>query len=249
MLGMPGVFAAAATVCLAAVLWKGEWRDLGLGLWLAWIAAAVPVFLVVGARSQRYLFFLFPPLLAVGYALLLRGGRLLFGEGRGWRVPVLFVAAWFVTAFFITTEYLRGPAEAAAAVVRGVPSRVLYAGDADGNFVFAVRALDPKLQTTVIPGQKLAGDVFTPAAFEDFCRRYAIHWVVLEETAASRRWAGLVNASAPSMQLERILPMDSSRPRWRGKIYVYRFLSPAPVPEAGLELPVQSIGEKIDVQH
>ena len=252
--GWPGLFALAVAALLAWSIRRGAWRNLKLEFYLVWMAAIVTVLLVVGARSERYLFFVFPPVLVAAYAIVLRGGEALLGKSRAWLIPVAAAAVWLVCGFWFHPEYLRGPAEAASVVVQpsatdAGSARVLYGGDADGNFIFAVRALDPNFRTTVIPAEKLAADVFPAAAFEAFCRRYAIGWVVLEETNAPRRWSELFAKPAPSMRLERTLPLDSSRPRWRGHIRVYRFLSAAAQAEGGLALPVGRIRGTVEVRH
>jgi Dolichyl-phosphate-mannose-protein mannosyltransferase len=249
MAGLPGVFAICAAAGLVWLVAKGAGRNWKLGLYLAWVGAIVPVLLVVGARSDRYFFFVFPPVLMIGYTLLFRAGALVAGEKRAWYAPAALASAWFIAGLFFHPEYLRGPAEAAAIVEQGGPGRVLYGGDADGNFIFAARVLDAKLQTTVIPAQKLPGPVFSTAAFEDFCRRYGVGWIVLEQTSVPQPWSGLIGSPAPSMKLERTLALNSSRPRWRGKLYIYRFTSAAAHPDSGLQLPVDKIHGAIEVQH
>ena len=245
--GVPAVFAAAVALAAVWIARRRAWHGLRLGFYWVWIAALAAVLLPVGAHSNRYLFFLYPALMAIGYALLQRAGKLWLGEARAWRVPAALAAAWIVAAPFFYPETLRGPAEAAAVVVNGAPERILYAGDADGNFIFAARTRDPQGRITVVPGQKLPDDVFAAPAFEDFCRRHGINWIVLEQGTEPQRWSALAGAPTPSMRLERTLPLSSSRTRWRtGKMYVYRFTAPSMRPDA-IELPVTKIQDRIEV--
>ena len=247
--GWPGLFALAAAVLLIWLVLRGAWKGLKIELYIAWIVAMVAVLMVVGAHSTRYLFFVCPPVLVAAYAFVLRGSETLLGPARAWRVPAALAAAWFISGWWFHPEFLRGPAEAASVVVQSAPERVLYGGDADGSFIFAVRTLDPQFRTTVIPAEKLPEEVFPAAAFEDFCRRYAINWVVLEDTGTPQKWSELMSGPAPSMRLERILALDSSRSRWRrGHIRIYRFTSAAARPETGLALPVNKIQDAIEVQ-
>jgi hypothetical protein len=132
-------------------------------------------------------------------------------------------------------------------VARSSSARVLYGGDADGNFIFALRSANAGPGATVIPAQKLPAAVFPPAAFEEFCRRHGIGWIVLEDTGSPQPWSNLLAAPAPSMQLERVLPLESSRARWRGHIRIYRFVSSSAHPTIGLELPVSAIQGAISV--
>jgi hypothetical protein len=247
LLGWPGLFALGTAALLALSFRRGAWRGLKIELYLAWMVAIGAVLMAVGPHTERYLFFFFPPAVVAAYAVVLRGSELLAGPARAWRIPVAMAAAWFIAGCWFHPEFLRGPAEAASVVVRPAPQRVLYGGDADGNFIFAVRALDARLQTTVIPAQKLAPEVFPAAAFEDFCRRYAINWVVLEDTGNPQKWSELMAGPTPSMRLERVLALNSSRPRWRGHLRIYRFTSAAARPEPGLVLPIEKIQSSIEV--
>jgi hypothetical protein len=244
--GLPCVLAVCS---IASWLWaslKGGGLKLRWRFYLAWIIPVVVVLLVVRAVNVRYLIFLIPPAVALGYLMLFRGCACLWGVRRSWYVPTGLAVAWLVSGLFYQPEFLRGPGEAAAFVVQGTPARVLYAGEADGNFVFAVRTLDSKLQTTVIPAVKLPPKTFESAAFEQFCHDYAINWIVIEDTPQTYRWSGLKTAPAASMRLERTIPLESNRPRWRGSLRIYRFTSPSDHPGV-LQLPVGKIGGSIEV--
>jgi len=253
MAGLPGVFTVCAAASLVWLVYKGAWRRLNLGLYVAWAVLPMPILLLL-YYDDRYFFILFPGLITIGFVLMFRAGALVFGERRAWMTPVAFASAWLIAGLFFQPEYLRGPAEAAAIVVRADPARVLYAGDADGNFIAAVRMLEPRLETSVIPGEKLPPDTFHAAAFESFCHRYGVGWIVLEKSsgqevgAAENEWAGLLASPTPSMKLERSIPLASSRPRWRGTVEVYRFVSAAAKPEGGLELHSNEIGGQVEAE-
>jgi hypothetical protein len=147
-------------------------------------------------------------------------------------------------------EYLHGPAEAAALVTRDqVPSRIIYAGEADGNFTFAVRTHDPKLQTAIIPGGKFPQDVFAPAALEQFCRDYGINWIVIEDTSIAHKWSDLLKNPPSTMQLVTSIPMTSSRVRWRtGAVRIFRFTAPSDHPRNLLSIPIRKLGRSIEVR-
>jgi len=252
MIGLPGVFTICAGFAFAWLVYKGAWRDLRLGLYVAWAALLIPILLLV-YNDDRYFFNLFPALMTIGFVLLYRASSMLFGQRRAWLAPAALAAAWAVAGLSFHPEFLRGPAEAAAMVAPAGPARVLYAGDADGNFIAAIRMLDPKLKTSVIPGEKLPPETFRAEAFERFCRRYGIGWVVLENSsaqemkAAESEWAALLSAPTPSMKLDRSIPLESSRTRWHGTVEVFRFISAAK-PEGTLELPVREIGGQVEAE-
>jgi hypothetical protein len=245
--GLPGLFAVCAIGLWAWAVYKGGRQRLGLSFYLAWIIPVAGVLLVIRAVNGRYLLFMIPAAVAMGYVVLFRSCAYLLGKERSWWIPAGFAAAWFVAGLFCRPEFLRGPAEAAALTVQGTPTRILYAGEADGNFIFAVRALDAKFQTTVIPAAKLPPNMFESAAFEQFCREYGINWIVLEDVPRVAAWSSLRTASTASMQLERTIPLESNRHRWRGNLRVYRFASPSEHPGT-LNLPVWKIGGSIEVK-
>jgi Dolichyl-phosphate-mannose-protein mannosyltransferase len=218
-------------------------------LYAAWMISAALVLLVLGAVDVRYLFFLIPAAIVTAYAMLWRGCASLWGERRAWYVLTLFAIAWFVTGLLFKPEYLRGPGEAAALVTESGPARVLYAGEADGNFIFAVRSRNPNLQTTVVPAEKLPASTFDPEALERFCRHFGINWIVLEDVPVVHKWSSMAASPAPSMRLERSFPLESSRTRWKnGRIQVYRFTAPLDPGGGVLELPVRKLDRPIEIK-
>jgi hypothetical protein len=246
---LPGIFAACSIAASAYAVAKRQWRGGGLSLYVAWMISAALVLLVLGAVDPRYRFFLIPAATVTAYAMLWRGCASLWGKRRAWYVPTLFAIAWFVTGLFFEPEYLRGPADAAALVTASGPARVLYAGEADGNFVFAVRSHDPNLQTTVIPAGKLPDYTFGPEALERFCRHFGINWIVLEDVPDAHKWSSIAASPAPSMRLERSIPLESSRTRWKsGRMQVYRFTAPADPGGGVLELPVRKLDRPIEIK-
>jgi hypothetical protein len=253
MLGFPGIFALCVVASFVwLVRYKGLWRDLNLRLYLVWALLAMGVVLLVRADT-RYLIYVLPALMAISFVLIHRTSSLLLGEVGARAVLAVCAAVWLVLGLPFQPEYLRGPAAAASMVTGSKTTRVIYFGDGDGNFAAAVRQLDPKLATTVIRGDRLPTAELQPAPFEQLCRRYGIGWIVIERyslKAMQVKWArlaGLIASPAPSMKLERSIPLDSSRPRWHGAVEVYRFTAAGP-PENTLVLPVGKIGTTVDVR-
>lgn len=249
LLGPPAVFTVCSLAPYFYALRRGKRGKFSLALYYAWIISIPPVLMVVNVADWRYLIYLFPALFALGYMMLWQGGISLLGERRGWVLPAGMAAMWFAAGLLYQPEFLHGPAEAAALIERGAPTRILYAGEGDGNFIFSVRSLESKLQTTVIPADKLPRTVFSPAALESFCRFYAIDWIVYEDVDIAHSWSELRERQAPSMRLEHTLPLSSSLPRWRnGNIKIYRFLAPRDEPGGALHLPVGKLGYSIAVK-
>jgi Dolichyl-phosphate-mannose-protein mannosyltransferase len=245
----PCFLAACSIAAFAYLVWRRQWRSAGLSLYAAWMTSAALVLLVLGAVDMRYLFFLILPAIVTAYAMLWRGSASLWGERRASYILTFFGIGWFVTGLLFEPEFLRGPAEAAALVTESGPARVLYAGEADGNFIFAVRSRDPNLQTTVVPAQKLPDSTFDPEALERFCRHFGINWIVLEDVPMVHKWSSIAASPAPSMRLERSFPLESSRSRWeKGRIQVYRFTAPADPGGGVLELPVRKLDRPIEIK-
>jgi len=248
LLGLPGVFALCSIAAYIVAVRKVGALKVSLKRYYIWIISAAAVLLTLGIASDRYFFFLLPAVVTVGYAWLFRGCGVLWGKRRAEFAICVFAAAWLVAGLFVPVEFLRGPGDAAALVAKGAPSRVLYAGTADGNFIFAIRSLDPKLQITVIPGGKLPPSTFEPAALEQFCRQYGINWIVFENVPGDFRWSGLTGRWPASMKFERSFPGASSRAQWRGTFDVYSFMPPANPTGGVLELPVWYIRENVRVE-
>jgi hypothetical protein len=125
---------------------------------------------------------------------------------------------------------------------------VLYAGAGDGNFVFAARALDPNMQITVIPAAKIPHNTFEQTTVEAFCRQYGIEWVVFENVPGREFWSAF-QAGLKTGTLERKIPLESTRTRWRtGVIEVYRFPVAPDHPGGVLQLPVPNAGASIPVR-
>jgi hypothetical protein len=218
-------------------------------MYFAWVVSYVVVLLVLGATTERYLFFLYPAVLTIGFVRLFEGCSVLWGERHAQFVVGGFALAWLVSGMFVPVEFLRGPADAAAYVTQKVPTRVLYAGTADGDFTFAIRSFDPKLQSTVVAAAKLPASEFEPQALERFCRQYGINWIVVENVPGKFKWSALLTSPASSMQFERSIRLTSSHTRWRqGTIDIYRFNGPPNPPGGLLKIPVPKFGGSIGVR-
>ncbi len=219
-----------------------------LVLYWSWTLSAFLVLLLLGPFDERYLFFVYPALAVIAYASLFRLASMVLPERQAWYAPAAIGTYCVVMGLMAGPSFLSGPAQSAALVVNGKPQRVLYCGSTDGNFIFAVRTLDPRRQTTVIPGDKLQEADLSPANFEAFARRYSIDRIVIEDSTRRQACEGLLEAPTASMHLEHRLPLYSSSPRWRkGSLSLYRLTHRAPVPGEPLEIPVPKIGQEVQI--
>ena len=236
--GLPGLFAAAALGVYAWSARRPQKHRPQLALYFSWILALSALLVDLGPVSPRYLVFMFPATIMIAYAWLFHGCYRLWSERTANFVIAGFAAAWFAVGLLAPIESLRGPKAAAEAIVHATRARVLYVGPADGNFVFAVRTLDPELQVTVLPAGKLPRKMLEETAIDVFCRRYGIEWVVFENVAG-RPWAKFHDGLQASGNLVKTAPLESNRSRWRnGSVEVYQFPSPNNHLEDVLPLPV-----------
>lgn len=220
----------------------------GLYLYCAWVVAAFLLLLLLGPYDERYLFFAMPALFVIGYAMLRRACGMLLGPGRAAIVPAAAALAACVVGLRVPPTFMRGPSESAASLAKGGPQRILYCGSTDGNFIFALRALDPQLRMTVISGDKLPESTLAPAALEKFAHRYGVNHIVVEHTRRAQPCDQLSGTLPPSMVLEREIPLTSSNPRWIGALRIYRFTHPSPRPEDTLRLRMPLISADMDVK-
>jgi hypothetical protein len=249
--GITAVFGICSVVLYLVGCWRGrhEAPVYKLGMYWCWILSAVVILVDSGNTNRRYLFFLYPAVLAISYAGLFQGAYRLWGRRYATAIVLAFGCGWFLHAFVDPIEFLRGPGDAAKAVIQDRPTRVLYAGEADGNFIFAARALDSKLQTTVIPAGKLEASKFQPEALEAFCRMYGIDWIVLENVPGNHRWSNLRNNHWSFLSLQQSFPLESTRERWHsGTVDVFRVLGSSTAPGGVLKIPIRRFGVDIDVK-
>jgi 4-amino-4-deoxy-L-arabinose transferase-like glycosyltransferase len=235
----------AVAAVITAIRGRGDSPDIALHL--SWAGCAFGVLLLTRPFDARYLFFVYPPLIVITYDMLSRAARFV-PKLRPIYVPALAAALFLIITLKTPAYYLTGPTEAAEAVVTKSQKRVLYCGSTDGNFIFAVRVLDPGLSTIVISGEKLPKESRQPAELEAFAHRYGINEVIVEDTARPQACAEIRRSPPESFKLTKIVPIHSSLPRWEGgTLSIYRVNNPASRPDEILTLPVPRIGSSVDV--
>ena len=225
----------------------------GNDLYLAWIGSSFLVLLLMDAYEDRYLFFLCPAFVVIAYAAVFHFCRWVLPPAHAWYLPLGVAASALIFNLNASAAFMHGPAEVAKTIIKPGNVRVLYCGRTNGSFIFAVRSLDPQLRTLVIRGDKLPANVFTPSELESFAHRYGINYIVLERTTITPKgwttpWDQLRASPAPSMILEREVPLVSSDPEFIGDLRVYRFNNPSENPEHSLSIFVQKIGGEFEVK-
>jgi 4-amino-4-deoxy-L-arabinose transferase-like glycosyltransferase len=211
-------------------------------LYLAWLAAVLPVLVISPAFSARYLFFAYPAAVVLGLSIIVQVAAQFTPR---WRyVPAMLVTG-LVAAFGLsrTPASLSGPADAAAYVFGNGAKRVLYCGLTDGNFIFSLRALDKDLSASVIRGEKIPEDQARPDALPDFARRFGVDYLILEQSGKRQLWDGPIESS--HISLERVIPQSSSQTRLNGRLSIYRVYGASHDPSRELDVPISVFGRTL----
>ncbi|MGE5645656.1 MAG: ArnT family glycosyltransferase [Acidobacteriota bacterium] len=212
--------------------------------YLAWAASVFLVVFLLPPRDQRYLFFAYPALAVVVCSMLYRAAQAALPREWAWTAPAALAAIWFAAHAAGYPIYLHGPFEAARLIDPADHPRVLFCGRSNGSFIFAVRARDPELRTTIIRGDKFPESAFSPAGIEKFAHDYGVEYVVLERTVLPRAWDALLKQAPRSFTLIKDVPLTSSDALLNGTLRVFRFAHPSPTPAGTLEL--RTLGPHIE---
>ena len=217
-------------------------------LYIAWLAAVILVLIGAPAYSSRYMFFAIPAFILLFYNGLARLGRSVM-PGSPWVIPVsvcLVSVAYGLTTFRV--PYLVGPSEAATFLHSNGYRRLLFCGNSNGAFIFALRSNDPSLSSTVIRGDKLPDGIYLPEQLNAFISQYGIEAVVLERTKYGQPWDFLSPELLPFLSLQRIVPMTDSMNEKSGSLSVYRVLKPSKVPQESLKVPSSVLGRDVELR-
>lgn len=207
-----------------AVTYRRRWRAFVAAdaLYWAWLIAVMAALMVGKWNSPRYLFFAFPPIVALVVVNAHRFLSVAVSPRGAAVVLTIGIAAASVLGLRRAPSELIGPSEAARIVAADHPTRVLYAGESDGQFSFELRSATGSTNAVVIRGERLPGATYSAAAFEDFAARYGVTHVVLEriERFGIMPWTALIAAPSPSMVALKEIPVSGYR---SGTLHLYRF--------------------------
>ncbi len=244
--GAAGVVLIAIAILAALAMLRGRGVSRENVPYLAWAACVFAVAFLMPPYDFRYIFFAYPALAIVVSSVLHRAGLRLLPAKFAWTLPAALAAAWFATHITTSPYFVRGPAETAKLLAPVHAERILYCGRSNGNFIFALRALDPELRSATIRGDKLPRGIFQDGAFEKFAHDYGIQFVVMERSLVQRPWDRLFESAPESFELVRELPLSSSDRLMNGRLRVFRFSNPSPTPLGTLEL--RALGMKLDAE-
>jgi hypothetical protein len=126
--------------------------------------------------------------------------------------------------------------------------RLLYCGDSDGAFIFALRSNDPSLSSTVIRGGQLPDDIYLPEQLNAFISQYGIEAVVLEHTTPGEPWDDLSPELLPFLSLQRVVPMTDSTNERSGSLSLYRVLKQSKVSHGSLKVPIPMLARDVELK-
>jgi hypothetical protein len=230
---LPATFSPVLFVlAVLGLLLARPWNKRGQAtMMVCWIVAGYVTFSFFGQREARFAIYWFPPLVYFAVGLLTQ-----FFQSPGLRVTMrgaalLLVAMVAVPAWSQQRPYISGYEDVAAQLVNQYHAGiVLFDGRVPGNFVFYMRALDPKRQFVILRKSLYADDIRPSASSEellhtreglmDVFRRDGIRFVVVSENTSLRFGVQRILREQLQGDQFRLLgrfPISSNQPSWKGE--------------------------------
>jgi len=219
-------------LAVLGLLLAWRWNKRGQAtMMVCWIVAGYVTFSFFGQREPRFAIYWFPPLVYFAVGLLtqfFQQSRLRMAM-RG--VAALLVAMLAIPAWSQQRPYISGYRDVASQLVNQYHSGiVLFDGRVPGNFVFYMRALDPKRHFVVLrkslyaddirPGQRSEELLHNREELADLFRRDGIRFVVVSESVPVRFGVQRIlreQLQSDQFQLLGRFPISSNEPSWKGE--------------------------------
>jgi hypothetical protein len=218
-------------------------------IYWVWLTAGLLVVLPGDWASDRYLFFVWPPIAALACAGLFRA--LSRVSTPRWAATAMagIVFAHGAGQLLAAPGVLHGPSEVAKWLAgEADTSRVLYCGETDGQFVFAFRSAvgRPDTGQLVIRGDKLPPHTFAPDELEAFAKLYGVSHVVLERSPKPQPWDAVWDAGWGEMRLLREVPVSGFV---NGSLRIYRVGGVSERPADTLVVQTEKVGARETTMH
>jgi 4-amino-4-deoxy-L-arabinose transferase-like glycosyltransferase len=230
---LPATFSPVLLVlAVLGLLLARRWNTRGQAtMMICWIVAGYLTFSFFGQRESRFAIYWFPPLVyfAVGLLTEFFQKPKLRWAMRG--VAALLVAMVALPAWSQQRPYISGYQDIASRLVNQYHAGiVLFDGRVPGNFVFYMRALDPKRHFIVLrkslyaddirPGQNTEELLHNREQLTDAFRRDGIRFVVVSENAPLRfAVQRILREQLRSDQFQMLgrFPISSNEASWKGE--------------------------------
>jgi hypothetical protein len=230
---LPGAFSPALFVLsILGLLLASRWNKRKYTLLMVcWIIAGYLTFTFFGQKESRFAIYWFPPLVYFAVGLLTQFFRIPKLKLAMRTVAGLLVIGMALSAWGRERPYISGYKDVASHLVKTYHAGiVLFDGRVPGNFVFYMRALDPKRHFLILRKSLYADDIRPGKNTEellhgkqellDLFRRDGIRFVVVLENTPLRFQAQLALRQQLQSDQFRLLgrfPILSNEPAWQGE--------------------------------
>lgn len=246
-----------AIISIVLISWRGRYkRHLVYLLWFVWAYVAISY---TSIKSNRYAFFLIPPIYLFACSIVDE----IKIRVKGIRAStLLLVCACLVQcglAYRVHGPLLGGFEEAARFIVQNWKGQtVVVSMYSHGNFTFNVRKLDPSGRVTVLRAEKVIKSLFLPPekwrkdylyeALRDLGAKYlvveSVDWSFMPELA---RLKSALDGN--KFALRKRIPVTGNMRRYQGaSILVYEFLEEVDLSREIIEMPIPKMHKKLRIQ-
>jgi dolichyl-phosphate-mannose-protein mannosyltransferase len=200
-------------------------------LMLSWVLAGYVTFTIFGQSEDRFCIYWFPPLVYFAAGLLVKGFRLPGLRLAMRSIAIVVVAFMAIRAWGYERPYIAGYETLAARLIGTYRSGVvLYDGRVPGNFVFYMRALDPRRQFLILRKSLYVTDVradknsqellHSPEDVRNLFKSAGIRFVVVADNAPPGFQSQVLLRDYLRNDQFRLLgtfPIQSNEAAWQGK--------------------------------
>ncbi|HEY6768490.1 MAG TPA: glycosyltransferase family 39 protein [Candidatus Sulfotelmatobacter sp.] len=216
---------------LMGIATAGKWnRRRQVAPMICWVIAGYLTFTFFGQKDSRFSIYFLPPLIYFAVGFLMR----FFSVPRvrlAMRACALFLVGFLaVKGWAHERPYISGYKDAASYLIQTYGSGiVLFDGNVPGNFVFYMRALDPRRQFLTLRKSLYVSDIREDATSQellhdrgellDLFKRDGVRFVVIQDPERNRFQSQKILRDAmrePQFHLVKAFPVASNEPQWQG---------------------------------
>ncbi len=213
---------------LLAPRWDKRWQT---PIMVCWIVAGYFTFSFFGQKESRFAIYWFPPLVYFAVGVLTQLFKIPWVRVAMRGAAALLVLQLAVPAWSHERPYISGYKDVASRLVDQYHAGIiLFDGRVPGNFVFYMRALDPKRHFLVLRKSLYVDDIRPGATTEellhsrdellDIFRRDGVRFVVVSENAPRRFDVERIlreELQSDHFQLLGRFPITTNEPTWKGE--------------------------------
>ena len=247
---------------ILGLVMSSRWNNKGqTRLMVAWILAGYLTFTFFGQSEARFAIYWLPPMVYFAAGLLIKGFRTPLLQLSMRALAPVIVALMAVHAWGYERPYIAGYEATAARLVTTYRSGiVLFDGKVPGNFVFFMRALDPRRQFLVLRKSLYVSDVrknhseellHSREELQNLFRTDGIRFVVVSDSTALDFESEVSLRECLQSDQFRLLgrfPIQSNEPQWQNtSLLMYENKQWAPPTDSVLRLRMLTLSHDIVV--